>query len=115
MSRLYRYAKDFEQWRRMAVENPARFEALRSELIEEQIASASSRCQRRLRGLQWRVDQLRAKSPTPMAACITLSSMMWDAFAGEEGLVETLSSQRAPAGQVQSKADLLTFPDNRSE
>lgn len=93
MSRFCQSSMDFEQWSRLAVQDPEGFEAMRRELIDKLIESASERCRRRLRGLQWRVDQVRQQAPSPMAACVSLSSMMWDSFAGEDGLAETLNRQ----------------------
>jgi hypothetical protein len=93
MSHSCRQAMDFEQWCRLASQDPASFEAKRREVIEAVIEGASQRSQRRLRGLQWHIDQVREHSPNPMAACISLSNMMWDAFAGEDGLAETLNSR----------------------
>jgi hypothetical protein len=45
-----------------------------------------------------------------MAACISLSSMMWESFAGEEGLADTLNRQHTPRKQAQLKAELIPFP-----
>ena len=93
MSHTERLKMDFEQWSTLASEDPAGFERRRREMIDELIGAASQRCRQRLRGLQWRIDQVRDHSPNPMAACISLSNMMWESFAGEEGLADTLNRQ----------------------
>ena len=110
MSHSSRQPMDFEQWSQMACQDPAGFEAMRREMIEAMIGASSERCQQRLRGLQWRVDQIRDHCPNPMAACIELSNMMWEAFAGEEGLTETLNRQPAQKPQDPEKAEVLPFP-----
>lgn len=81
---------DFEQWSSLASLDPEAFEARRYELIEDVIRSAPLRCQPRLRGLQWRLDRVRERSGTPLAACIRMSEMMWEALLGEGGLRDSL-------------------------
>lgn len=102
---------DFEQWMRLASQDPEGFELMRLDMIEELISSASSHCQKRLRGLQWRIDQVRGLSANPMAACIALSGMMWETFAGEDGLVQTLN--RGCDGEVNAPQEsvVIAFPD----
>ncbi|HEY5602268.1 MAG TPA: DUF3135 domain-containing protein, partial [Gammaproteobacteria bacterium] len=34
----------------------------------------------RLRCLQWKIDRVREKMPTPLAACVAISDMMWDSL-----------------------------------
>jgi hypothetical protein len=43
-----------------------------------------------MQGLQWRIDQIRETSPNAMAACLKLSSMMWETLLGEDGLLDRL-------------------------
>ena len=91
MSSPCKQPMDFEQWIRLATQDPEGFEAMRLDMIEELIGAASLRCQQRLRGLQWRIDRVRELAPNPLAACLTLSGMMWETFAGDGGLVQTLN------------------------
>lgn len=81
---------DFDQWRLLARSDPEAFESRRREVIDAAIARAPAKRQPRLRGLQWRIDLMRRRASTPLAACITLSDMMWQAFAGSNGLLERL-------------------------
>lgn len=81
---------DFEQWSNLAALDPEAFEARRRALIEEVIRSTPLHRQPRLRGLQWRLDRLRERSGTPLAACIRMSEVMWDALLGEGGLRDSL-------------------------
>lgn len=53
---------DFETWERLAKQDPALFERKRAEAIERIINSAPASKQQRLRGLQWQVDQTRARA-----------------------------------------------------
>lgn len=71
---------DFERWVELAVNDPAEFEVMRQAAIEEFLASVSAERRLHLQRLQWRVDRIRERCTTPMAATIAISEMMWDAF-----------------------------------
>ncbi|MBI3562400.1 MAG: DUF3135 domain-containing protein [Gammaproteobacteria bacterium] len=71
---------DFETWMTLAKEDPVRFEALRLETIDEFIAQVPEDKRLQLRRLQWRIDRVRERAGTPLAACVALSRMMWDSF-----------------------------------
>ncbi len=80
---------DFDELAKMAKEDPEALEALRLSACEELIQSAPQQYQRKLRGLQFRIDMERRKAKTPMAACIKISEMMHDSFTKlREALVE---------------------------
>ena len=71
---------DIDTWIQLAESDPEKFEAMRAEAIERVIASSSKAHRERLRCLQWRIDKLRERSATPMAATIAISRLMWDSF-----------------------------------
>lgn len=85
------YKIDFEEWSALARSDPDAFEARRRQAIEALIQSAPAHRQERLRGLQWRIDQIRRTSKTPLAACLRISQLMWDSVYGRGGLLETLA------------------------
>jgi hypothetical protein len=87
---------DFDAWSRLATEDPAEFEARRAELIREMIDQAPPRLRARMQGLQWRLEQLREQSATPIAACIRISRLMWESVLGENGLVKHLQHLAQP-------------------
>ncbi|MGE0383912.1 MAG: DUF3135 domain-containing protein [Gammaproteobacteria bacterium] len=87
---------DFDTWAALAKSDPEAFERQRTELLDAAIASAPEHMQRRLHGLQWRLDQIRSHSRTPMAACIRMSSQMWDNVLGEDGLIAHLTRLGEP-------------------
>ena len=76
---------DFDEWVSLAKSDPEKFEAKRSEIIEAAISCHNPARQQRLRRLQWKIDQVRGLSPTPLAACIKISNMMWDSLSGPGG------------------------------
>ena len=67
---------DFDKWVRLAQQDPAAFEALRKEVIEETIKGFPHDTWRSSEGLQFRIDMERRKSKTPMGSCIRLSNML---------------------------------------
>lgn len=115
----YRFdISEFEHWSRLAKVDPGAFEDRRTRIIEAYICSVPKERQARLRGLQWRIDQARRSAGTPLAACIRISKMMWDAVLGEHGLHATLNGvldHRAPAAVAAPafEAKILPFPDRR--
>lgn len=80
---------EFDVLLEMAQKRPEQLESLRVELIEQIICSASEDVQRRLRGLQFKVDTTRRTSKTPLASCIRISQMMFDSL---ERLREALNN-----------------------
>lgn len=88
---------DFDEWRMLASTDPEAFEARRRKVLQAVIERAPERHRPRLRGLQWRVDLVRRRSSNPLTACILLSDMMWEAFAGDRGLVVALRGGASPS------------------
>lgn len=87
---------DFDTLCALAAADPAAFEVRRQEVIDAAIGRASPERQQRLRGLQWRIEQVRSRASSPLSACISLSDMMWEAVAGEEGLLDALRNGPPP-------------------
>lgn len=98
---------DFDEMRALAERDPVAFEQRRQELIAAAISRVSKQRQRRMLGLQWRIEQARRQAPTPLAACILLSNMMWESFAGERGLQSLL--MHGPSFSPRTSASILSF------
>jgi hypothetical protein len=81
---------DFDEWVRLARVDPEAFERRRREAIDDLIVSAPDYLQPRLHGLQFQVEMERRRSRSPYAACVRVSRMMWEKFAGENGFRATL-------------------------
>lgn len=104
---------DFDAWSTLANSDPEAFEKQRLDIVNQAIASAPTGQQQRLRGLQWRIDKVRERSGTPLAACIRLSGMMWDAVLGNGGLVDSLQTLRdANPLTATQKAEAAPKPRN---
>ncbi|MDO9371211.1 MAG: DUF3135 domain-containing protein [Gammaproteobacteria bacterium] len=104
---------DFDTWSALASSDPEAFEKQRQDIVNQAIAGAPAGQQQRLRGLQWRIDKVRERSGTPLAACIRISGMMWDAVLGDGGLVDSLQALR-DANPLTATQDTVTAPKPRS-
>ena len=104
---------DFDHWTALARQDPELFETERSRVIETAIRSAPIQKQHRLRCLQWKLDQIRKTSSTPMVASLQMNRLLWDAVAGKNGLVEQLNRLHSPGNYQQTPPDrteIIPFP-----
>lgn len=100
---------DFDSWSKLARSDPEAFEAKRAQVIEQMIQRMPVHKQQRMRCLQWKIDQVRARASNPLSACIKLSDMMWDSLAGPGGLRETLERLGNGNFEPTPKARVLDF------
>jgi hypothetical protein len=111
------YVTEFDEWASLAATDSDAFERMRQELIDEFIESAPPGRRNRLRCLQWRIEQERNRSRTPLGACIRISRMMWDSITGQGGLVEQLTNLRHsmehPGQNLPRQAKIVEFPHRR--
>ncbi len=96
MSRSTASHIDFDEWSQLAAADPPAFEARRAELLEAWIRRSADHRQPRLRRLQWRIDQVRRLSKSPLGACIKINDLMLEALLGEGGLLEQMDTLRGP-------------------
>ncbi len=82
---------DFDHWSQLAAKDPEAFEADRQKMIEQAINEAPGHHRNRLRGLQWKLDQVRRLAHTPMAAAIEMNELMWKQLIGDGGLLDALT------------------------
>lgn len=82
---------DWEQWVKLAHENPQEFERKRASAIEELIMSQPVESRRRSRQLQWRIDGIRLTSPNSLAACVKIYDMMIETVYGPDGLLDAIA------------------------
>ena len=105
---------NFDEWLELAKSDPEGFEQRRQAVIEIYLSGLPPSKQRRLRGLQFRIDMERRRAHTAMGACIKLSSMMWDALVGPGGLtasIQLLATSQSPATNAEPprNAQVLSF------
>lgn len=104
---------DFDEWVRLAKDDPDAYENKRTEMIQEVIDSTSPEVKRRMQGLQWQIDQIRSTSTNPMSSCLKISQMMWDKVIGEDGLVDHMRQLSDP-DQILKPKKLATVIDIRA-
>jgi hypothetical protein len=104
--------KNIDQWVKLAKQDPAAFEARRQLAIEAYISSVPEAQQRRLRGLQWKIDMVRKRSSNPLSSCMAISNMMWDSvqrFVRLDDEFAALQTDATVPAHIQS-AKVLSFP-----
>lgn len=94
---------DFNALVKLSNEDPEALEKLRKKLAEDLIRQAPKDTQRRLRGLQFKIDMERRRAKTPMAACMKMSEMMQHSFLE---LRDALNSMAHLKKQMSPKAHL---------
>lgn len=125
MQTAFDWEFDFDSWSELASSDPEAFEKQREALVNQTIAYSAEEHQQRLKCLQWRIDKVRERSGTALAACIRISGMMWDSVLGQGGLVDNLQALREatlnmdgsgnltkqlPATKLADPATILAFP-----
>ncbi len=100
---------DFDDWARLAAEDPAAFEARRAAVIHQFIENTPHSRRERLRSLQWRIDRTRERASNPIAACVRISRMMWDSLLGDCGLLPALDALRSGRSWPRKTATILPF------
>ncbi|TXR53645.1 DUF3135 domain-containing protein [Reinekea thalattae] len=93
----------------LAKDNPEELEALRKREIESTISRAPDPIQRRLRGIQFRVDAQRKLCKTPLSSCVAISQMMIDSF---YDLNDSLQSARSAEHESRSSKNQTTGDSN---
>ncbi len=69
-----------EELSQLARDDPQAYETLRRELVESFIANAPDKYQKRLRGIQFRVDHQRQLSHTALGSTVLVYRLMWGSF-----------------------------------
>jgi hypothetical protein len=109
---------DFDELAALAKNDPTAFEERRRQMIDGLFASIEARNDdpqflQRLRGLQFRIDMERQRSPTSMRALLRIYSMMWDSFVQMNDLLQRVSAPQsalpAPAAAPPLNAKIIPF------
>lgn len=69
-----------EELSKLARDDPPAYEALRREIIDDFIDNAPDKLKPRLRGLQFRVDNLRRLSRSALGSTVKIYDLMWKSF-----------------------------------
>ncbi len=82
---------DFDAWMALYKKDPESFEKQKKDLIQETINKAPEKMQRRLNGLQWKIDTEVKLTKNSLDGCIRVYQMMMDSVYEPGGLLEALS------------------------
>ena len=105
---------DFDAWAKLASNDPQAFELQRIQAVEQLIRLAPPHKQQRLRGLQWKLDQIRRIAPSPLAASIRMNRLLWESVAGADGLLDRLQ-RPLDARRRRHTARVIPFPASLSQ
>jgi hypothetical protein len=73
-------AIDFDKWAELAKINPDAFEKLRSQYLTNVLNKIAEPRRHKFECLQWKIDQIRHTTKSPLSACIKISNLMWSSF-----------------------------------
>jgi len=114
---------DWEEWVRLAHEDPEKFERERAAAIEELIMSHPAETRHRNRQLQWKINAIRQTSPNSLYACVRIYEMLMDSVYGPDGLLAAIELLRSGNGEndrlakqyspTKKKGRLLDFKTKR--
>lgn len=103
---------DHESLAKLARDDPDAYEALRSQLVNDLIDGAPEQMQRRLRGLQFRIDQVRRLAHTPLGATVKIYTLMWGSFLT---LNRELSGIHSAPPLAEQSARIIAFRPRQAE
>lgn len=116
---------EFDVMAELAQRLPDVLEEIRLSLSEDTITQASEGNQRKLRGLQFKIDMQCRRAKNPLAATIKLSQMMHESFSALRDQLNTLQHNplndrlRKHIGKkkddTSSSADILDLFDNKND
>lgn len=109
---------DFDTLLAMHRDDPAALDKLREELTGDIVRTASTDTQRRLAGLQFRINMELRRAGNPTAAFLKLSDMMQESFSELNFCLNNpvdAVKARHQARQNTHKADILTFVPRNSK
>lgn len=97
---------DFDEWMKLAAENPEEFDRQRRTAVDGVINSAPSSQQTSLRQTQFLIDSKRTLAKTPMESCLSITELMWEKVEGDGGFLDCLNALQT--GEMPTKYDEKT-------
>jgi len=72
------YQDRANDWAQLAQQDPDAFEEMRVELLDEFIKNSPTSIQKRLEGIQWKIDLIRQHADSSAEVLTEISKMMWE-------------------------------------
>jgi len=106
---------DFDYLSELFTTDPEKFEAFRLKEIEKVISGASGRDQKRMRGIQFKIDAKREiHKDSPLGACIAISKMMHESFENLRYHLNKVSDYKDPLNYQPLQYKATDFSEENS-
>ncbi len=107
------YQEQASDWAQLAQENPDAFEAMRIKLVDNFIKNSPESVQRRLKGMQWKIEHVRSKANSPAEALAAISEMMWESAQQlsekQQDLLDLCTGKKSRVISARNSAKILNF------
>lgn len=102
---------DFDTLKELATTEPARLDAILEQQIDQLMTRASPDQQRRLRGLQFKIDGQRRLAKNNLDSCIRIANMMRESFyVMRSGIIQFSEQGELPA-ESDSSGKIICLAD----
>lgn len=102
---------DFDTLKELAASEPSRLDAILEQQIELLMARASPDQQRRLRGLQFKIDGQRKLAKNNLDSCIRIANMMRESFYLMRSEMIQFSEEGDPPLENDSSGKIIRLAD----
>jgi len=100
-------------WAQLAQQDPEAFEAMRNELLQDFIQNSPANVQKKLEGVQWKIEHIRRRTSSPAEALAEISSMMWQSTQQlgmkQKDLLDICTGQEIETTSSYESAQILPF------
>ncbi|MGL4717381.1 MAG: DUF3135 domain-containing protein [Aeromonas sp.] len=103
---------DFDTLKDLAVNDPLQLERILQEQVALLLAQTSPDQQRRLRGLQFKIDAQRQLAKNPLDSCMRIADMMWGSFYALRTELNELQQSRCRS-DTQRTGNIICLADYR--
>ncbi|MBL1259638.1 MAG: DUF3135 domain-containing protein [Thiotrichaceae bacterium] len=100
-------------WAQLAQQDPVAFETMRTELLNEFIQNSPASIQKKLEGIQWKIEHVRRRANSPVEALAEITGMMWQSTQllskKQQDLLDVYAGKEVTASPTQESAQILHF------
>ncbi len=100
-------------WAQLARQDPQAFETMRTELLNEFIQNSPANQQRKLQGMQWKIELVRQRTNSPAEALAEITGMMWQSAQQlekkQQDLLDVCAGKEFTPSPFRESAQILNF------
>ncbi|MGN5146807.1 DUF3135 domain-containing protein [Aeromonas veronii] len=104
---------DFDTLKELAASEPSRLDAILEQQIDQLMARASPDQQRRLRGLQFKIDGQRRLAKNNLDSCIRITNMMRESFYLMRSEMSQFREEADPPSESDGSGKIIHLADYR--